>query len=203
VKYLRIISGIFLLAIIFFSWGFITVEYKAFPWSLLNPIRDEILAFVRGGEANKKSIGEKLANDAGLRPERLLVDLTKNDKREYASLVIDGLRKRRELPLIYINGEHGFPPGYLLLWGSFDFKNHLHGAILLNWKGEVLHSWMPEEKPFVDEITAYNKMLADKIEKIGYQEAKGRFPHGLAVFPDGSIIFNDGDHGNGMQKIDI
>jgi hypothetical protein len=42
-----------------------------------------------------------------------------------------------------------------------------------------------------------------KGNKVEYKPPQGRFPHGLAIFPDGSLVFNDGDPGNGMQKIDF
>ncbi|HOP48063.1 MAG TPA: arylsulfotransferase family protein [Desulfobacteraceae bacterium] len=201
-KYMRPISCFFLVAVIFFSWGFFAGEYETFPGSTVKQIRDEFVAFVKGGEVNKKSIVEKLANDMGIRPERLLVRPEEKRKGEYQNLEIGGLKKRRSLPQIYMDKGKAFPSGYLIVWGAFDFETHLHGAILIDENGTVIHKWVPDEEAFVSEVKEYNKKLP-KGKEVEYKPPQGRFPHGLVIYQDGSLIFNDGDPGNGMQKIDF
>lgn len=187
----------------FFSWGFFAGEYKVFPGSTIKQIKEEVFAFVQGGEANKKSIVEKLANDMGLRPERMLSYSEKNKKRKYATLEISGLKERRSRPLLFMDRKKTFLSGYILVWGAFDFEQNRDGAILIDENGSVVHRWVPDEDAFVSEINAYNKKMGTHGKKVEYKSPQGRFPHGLGIFPDGSLVFNDGDSGNGMQKIDF
>lgn len=199
-KYVCIFSTCFLLLISFFGWGFIAGEYKIFPYPQINHVRKEIIAFYRGGRANKKTIAKKLINDIGFRPERLLVPLTTHRVRRYNSLEIPGLKKRRLKPLIYMGEKGAMPPGYLFIWGAFDFLEHVHGGILLDHNGNFIHKWIPDEHAFANEVRAYNEVMSKNIR---YIPPEGRFPHGVVIFPDGSLIFNDGDPGNGMEKIDF
>ena len=202
-KYVSCIAGIFLVTVFFFSWGFVAGEYEKFPGPAMQQIQSEVVAFVKGGEANKKSIVEKLANDMGIRPGRMLVRPEKDKKRGYETLEINGLKERRSLPLVFMEREKAFPSGYLLVWGAFDFETHLHGAILIDEKGSVVHKWIPDEDALISEVNEYNKKIAERGKRVEYKPPQGRFPHGIVIFPDGSLIFNDGDPGNGMQKIDF
>ena len=205
-KYIQYISLFFLIVAFSFGWGFCAGTLHLFPGNILIPIKNDIIAFIQGGGYNKKSIAEKLANDLGLRPERMLARKTPQNQRNYQAVSVEGLKKRRQAPLIFTNDlqsrNTGIPSGYLFIWGAFDFDDHLHGGILMDEKGNVIHHWVPDEKNFISEINAYNKTLLKK-DRIEYDPPQGRFPHGVVVFPDGSIIFNDGDPGNGMQKIDF
>lgn len=204
-KYIRYISGFFLIVVFSFGWGFCAGEFHIFPGNILKQIKNDITAFIQGGGYNKKSITEKLANDLGLRPDRQLAKKAPQKQKNYQPLSLEGLKKRRQAPLIFTNdlqnGNNVIPSGYLFIWGAFDFTNHLHGGILINDEGNVVHQWVPNEKDFVSEINDYNEALKKNME-IEYKPPQTRFPHGVVVFPDGSIIFNDGDPGNGMQKID-
>ena len=202
-KYLSIISGIFLLCVVCFWWGFSAGVYEIYPGAKIKQICDELAAFVRGGESNEKSIGEKLANDMGIRPDRVLVNASLDENRVYLPLKIEGLKKRRSLPLVFADGKNAFPSGYLLIWGAFDFEKNIHGAILLDENLRVVHRWIPDEDAFIAEVHAYNeKMAQEGREEIELIPTQLTFPQGLAVFPDGSLMFNDSDPGNGMQKID-
>lgn len=202
-KYIRFFSGLFLIALIFFGWGFWAAESETFPQPVIKKTSREIIAFVKGGEADKKTLGEKLANDAGLRPERAMVGLRRHDKRDYKPLNFKKFKKRRLSPLVFSEKKEAIPPGYLLVWGAFDFKEHLHGGILIDHKGRVRHRWIVDEKAIKNTTETYNQNLPENNEKISYKPPELRIPHGLAVFPDGALLFNDGDPGNGMQKIDL
>jgi hypothetical protein len=206
-RVVRYIACIFLITVILFGWGFSAGEFGIFPGKAIKQIQSDINAFIQGGGHNKKSITEKVANDLGLRPERMLSKNERTSQREYKEISIEGLKKTRKNPLIYLDSstdiENIFPRGYILIWGAFDFKDHLHGGILIDKNGNVVHKWIPNEKDFVSAINAYNKKNPNPHEKVEYNPPQGRFPHGLSLFPDGSLIFNDGDPGNGMQKIDF
>jgi len=201
-KYISIVSAIFLLAVMFFGWGFATVEYKVFPWSVIKPVLEDLREYASGGESNKKTITEKLANDAGLRPARMLVGFSKTPGRDYRELDIPSLKKRRDTPLVYFDKEAELSEGYILVWGCFDFEDNLFGAILVDQQGRVVHRWVPDESDIRKEIEAYNNTLTKDRKKVDYTLSEVKFPHGLAILPNGSLIFNDGDPGNAMQKID-
>jgi hypothetical protein len=156
-KYVSIVSGVFLLAVAFFSWGFVAGEYKVFPWSKIDPVRNEIAAYVQGGGANRKTIREKIANDAGLRPERMLAKFAIDGSRDYKPVKVEGLKQRRMQPLMYFSGEQPFSSGYLLVWGCFDFEDHMQGGVLLNNQGEVVHRWMPHEQSIRAAVEDYNQ----------------------------------------------
>ena len=202
-KLISFFSGIFLVSVLFFTWGFLTVECKVFPWSIVSPIKDDAAAFLRGGGANKKTVFEKIANDACLKPERMLVEYERTDGRAYEALLVRGLKKRRHPPLVYVRDKNEIPEGYLFVWGCFDFQSHLFGALLLGRDGRVLHRWVPDENDMIEKVEACNGAMTDKDKRIAYVPPEVRFPHGMVVFPDGSIVFNDGDFGNGMQKMDF
>lgn len=201
-KIVRFISAFFLTAVIFFSWGFSSAEYNVFPGVEIKKITNEVIAYLQGGDANKKSIKEKIVNDIGWQPERMLVNSEIKTDRDYRPIEIIDLKKRRSLPVVFIDSKDAFPPGYLLIWGAFDFKRHLHGGILMDETGRMLHSWVPDENALISEIQAYNAQLENTENRIQYKPLQHRFPHGVTIFPDGSLLFNDGDSGNGMQKID-
>ncbi|MFP4000233.1 MAG: arylsulfotransferase family protein, partial [Desulfobacterales bacterium] len=47
-----------------------------------------------------------------------------------------------------------------------------------------------------------NRVVQDTEVEIDYEKPDD-LPQGFEVFPDGSVLFNDGDPGNGMQKLDF
>lgn len=200
-KYLSIFAGIFLLALFFFAWGFIAAEHEKFPGPVIKPVDEEIAAFIKGGDGRERVLNN-LKHDLGISPERMLWKFWKNEKRNYGTLEIKGLKERRADPLLFMDETGAFPPGYIIIWGAFDFSDSLHAAILIDEKGRVIHKWIPEPDAFREKIDARNKEQKDAENEIKYKTPKD-LPQGFSVFPDGSIVFNDGDSGNGMQKINF
>lgn len=205
-KVVRYIACIFLVTIVLFGWGYGAGEFGIFPGETIKRVQTDINTFIQGGGHNKKSLSEKIKNDLGLRPERMLSKFEKKTQRKYEYLDIKGLKSRRSNPIIYSESssdeDQAFSRGYILIWGAFDFENHMHGGILINQKGQIVHKWIPNENDIVSAVNVYNEE-SDKNKDIEHIPKQGRFPHGIAVFSDGSLIFNDGDPGNGMQKIDF
>ncbi|MFO7850235.1 MAG: arylsulfotransferase family protein [Spirochaetia bacterium] len=194
---LSIYSGIFLITIAVFSWGYFSSEYEFFPWQLIDPVR----SFIEGYGPHSKTVTEKVKHALDIRPERMLEELEKSGGREYADVRTEGLRERRLDPQLY-KEEGAFPEGYLLIWGAFDFEENLHGGVLLNADGEVVHRWLPDREAIEEEIEAYNKNRPRDQEKKSYKTIID-LPQGISLYPDGSLILNDGDHGNGMQRVDF
>ena len=75
--------------------------------------------------------------------------------------------------------------GYRVLYGTFDFVNEWHGALLLNHAGEVVHTWTFNEQGLGWDV----------------RPKSNKSPHGFEIFPDGSIIVTY-DGGSSIQKYD-
>lgn len=76
--------------------------------------------------------------------------------------------------------------GLTAILGSFEFGEFGHEVLLLGHEGEVVHRWLVDEAAIDD------------------PERRGplyKFPHGLVVLPDGSIIVNF-DGGVSLQRFD-
>ncbi len=194
---IRIFSGIFLVTLAVFSWGYFSSEYEFFPWQVIDPVR----SFIEGYGPHSKTPIEKIKHSLGIRPERMLEKLEKNSDREYATVEADSLRERRLDPLLYKEAD-AYPPGYLLIWGAFEFEESLHGGILLDESGELVHRWLPDKEAIVEAIDVYNENRGPGEEKKSYTTPID-LPQGISLYPDGSLILNDGDHGNGMQRVDF
>ena len=186
-------------ALLFFAWGVATAQFKWFPWSLIAPIEQEIREFVQGDASEQTGITEKLANDLSIRPSRQLFDYQPNPSRDYVEFPIPRLKDRRDAPRLFVNDNGGYLKGYRFIFGSFDFDTHLHGAILLNPDNELVNYWVVDEDHIKKTIQAER---ADNPDVAKYKPAARRLPQGVIVMRDGSIVFNDGDRGNGMHRMD-
>ncbi|MFP4268008.1 MAG: arylsulfotransferase family protein [Spirochaetaceae bacterium] len=193
----RIVAGIFLFTLAVFSWGYFSSEYHFFPWQIIDPVR----AYIEGHGPHSKTVGQKVRHALNIRPERMLEELEVRESRDYRKVRTEGLRERRMQPLLY-REEGAYPSGYLFIWGAFDFEENLYGGILLNGEGEVIHRWLPDRGAFEDEIDTYNRERDKNQPKKSYKTIKD-LPQGISLYPDGSLILNDGDHGNGMQRVDF
>ncbi len=201
-KYISICAAVFLLSLSFFSWGYLAAGYKIFPGSAIQPIQEDIESFVAGKEHGEDNITDKIIHDAGIEPRRMLEKLEKNKDRDYKPLQVDDLADDRSPPLIYKNDANAFPEGYILIWGAFDFEKSMYGALLINNQGEVVHKWIPDHEAFVRKIDKYNQNKDTKDDELEYEEPDN-LPQGITLFSDGSLILNDSDPGNGMQKINF
>ena len=76
--------------------------------------------------------------------------------------------------------------GLTAVLGSFEFDDFAHGVLLLGPEGEVLHRWL------VNEVAIDDPSRRDPLHK---------FPHGLVMLPDGSILVNF-DGGVSLQRFD-
>lgn len=81
----------------------------------------------------------------------------------------------------------GAEPGYRLLFGAFDFDPPAHAALLLDENNEVVHVWRLNE---------------DAIRQGQPRKDANKFPHGMEVLPDGSLLFAY-DGGVSLQRFDV
>ncbi|MFP4035480.1 MAG: arylsulfotransferase family protein [Desulfovermiculus sp.] len=201
-KYVSIGAAVFLLSISFFSWGYLAAEYQAFPGPVIQPIQEDIESFAAGNGHSERSVKDKLIHDAGIQPKRMLEKQERDPDREYESLPINGLSDDRSSPLLYVKDKEAFAQGYILIWGAFDLKENMYAAILLDSDGDIVHTWMPNQDAFRHKIDEHNADKGEEEEKLEYNDPDN-LPQGIALFSDGSLILNDSDPGNGMQKLDF
>ena len=163
---------IYLGAIFIAVWGYGVGEYHWWPYSLVK----EISAFVEGDpEEVHTSVFEKLANDWGGHPHRKLVDYQpkkEHPQRAYETLSLPNKVSRRQDPLVFLDQKA--TKALRFIYGSFDHQNGINGAILLSEEGELLWEWIVHERDLSWPLIA---------------NAERKFPHGVLVQHDGSLIF--------------
>ncbi len=180
-KKLQKFALIYLLALGFAAWGYSIGEFHVWPYSLLQEIHD----FVEGDPEEKKTtLTEKILNDSNLHPSRSLVKYDPGKRRPYRELTIPGKSARRDQAKIYTSERA--PAGYRLIYGSFDFEEGRHGALLLDKNWQVVHTWILHER--------------DMSFKMKNPEER-KFPHGFKILPDGSVLFAF-DFGISIQRFD-
>lgn len=133
---------------------------------------DTVWSYVTGDGVESVTLQERVLNDFGVKPARHVVE----SQRRYAvpdhyrALEGLGLKTRRVAPLVHI--EDSAPRGYRLIYGTFDFDEGLHGAVLLDPDARPVHRWIvgQEDAPWAERDDA------------------NVYPHGVEILPDGSLI---------------
>jgi hypothetical protein len=139
---------------------------KSWPYELINDIH----LFIKGDPNEKTTFSEKVLNDLDVRPGRHVVSFSPNDERPFVSLDVPGLRQRRQQPLVF--QIPAAEKGFRIIYGVLDFVNNVHGALLIDSNGKVVHTWQITERHLEWETSS----------------EMNKFPHGFDVRPDGSII---------------
>ena len=171
-------------AIMIAVWSYGVGKHRWWPYSFIKDVSE----FVQGDrEEVKTTVLQKLTNDFGGEPHRKLVTYraTKtHPKRVYQELTLPKKRDRRAHPQVYIREEA--TRGLRFIYGSFDHQQGINGALLLSPEGELLWEWVVHERG------------------ISWRQAateERKFPHGVLVSADGSLIFSF-DNGVSLQKFD-
>ncbi len=175
-----LIGVIYLISLLSFLAGMYVIMARAWPYEHVMSVR----SFLIGGAEEQKSVTEKIVNDLGLKPNRLIKTYQISDmpREGYRSINIPKADPRRASALIYTSDR--LEPGLRLLWGALDTREAMHGAILVDSGGTIVHQWaMVEESSPDSERQEWNKHL-----------------HGLEVLGDGSVIYSF-DGGNGLYRI--
>jgi len=176
---------IYVLTLLGFVYGYAVARFQVPPYAFLESRVQELEAFVAGDAIDRDtSVLEKLQSDAGLIPKRFIRRKPKGIAFEQESLVIPGLKDRRNLPLVY-SDDH-YAKGYRLIVGALDFEGSFWGAVLIGQGGEVLHTW----KLSTENLPGNSE---PDIRKVLY---------GTYIGNDGSIIFTMQEHAGGIVKID-
>ena len=178
------VAVMYLGAIVIGVWGYCVGKHHWWPYSLIKQVSE----FVEGDpEEVKTTVIQKLTNDFGGEPHRKLVTYDANrahPERTYQTLKLPRKRARRADPQVYLNERA--TQGLRFIYGSFDHQEGLNGALLLSPDGELLWEWVVHER------------------QISWKQAateERKFPHGVLVRADGSLIFSF-DNGVSLQKFD-
>ena len=196
---LRRLAILYLIALAFFGWGAAAARYGVFPWSLISPTEKQIVAFVKGHDEEDTTLLKKILNDVGITPSRQMMEFIPSDERSYRRVKIDGLKVRRNAPVVFSGKKQA--RGYRFIFGTFDFIDHLHGAVLFDQDNNVIHRWIVNDHDRQRLIDAEN--VKNQTFRRELKPSFEAFPHGVEIFNDGSIIFNDGDSGDAVQKISV
>lgn len=172
---------LYLFAMLFVGWGVAIGKYEIFPYAVLKSVQD----FVVGDPTEDTDVFSKLRNDFDIAPERQLHRVVPSPNRNFVELPIEGLRERRDLPRIFLSDVQR--PGYRVIFGAFDFKEHFWGAILLDEEGAIVHSWRltTEDQP--------SNETPDVLKNL----------YGVSILPDASIIFTMQEKSGGIVKVDV
>ena len=171
----------YLAALLFLGWGIAIGKYNVFPYSILAGIKN----FVVGDPAEiNVSFVDRLMNDFAGKPTRNLKKWKPPEGRDYQQVTIPGASSSRGPARIYQNDRS--MPGHRLVVGIFDFDEGLHGAILLDESGNVVHKWVLHELGLDWEVShpETNKILL-----------------GVHPLSDGSLIFTF-INGASIQRFD-
>jgi hypothetical protein len=188
----------YLVALVFFIWGYAMVRYEAFPWQYFFPVEQEIIAYIQGGSAEKTSLREKVVNDLDVIPTRLLYEYSASADRDYVRMDVEGLKSRRERP--YLFSSDAQMKGYRFIFAAFDFEDSMQAAILLDSSNNIVHRWIVDQNAMAAFFRQQN-MLDNGNRKMKSQSS--RLPQGFEILPDGTLILAEGYNGNGMHSIDF
>lgn len=180
-KVVRAVAVCWLIFVTAFAWGASTVKFHFFPYQIFKDLAD----FSKGDANESTSVVQKLKNDVGLTPERFLYQYDHEIiGTQLAPIKIDGLKDRREAPLVFLSPQA--PRMYRLLFGAFDFEEAFWGAILLGPDGNVVRKW--------------NLSTEGLPGNLRPDEQKNLY--GQAILPDGSIVFLMQEEGGGIVRVD-
>lgn len=190
-KFFRTIALCWLVFIVAYLGGIYTYDSKAWPYGPLS----EIKQFFIGGEADKASLFGKIQNDLNFKPTRHIKLARQNGEGLQGSSVGFEFKIHKELNDLQINSRRinpkiflseNAPQGYRIIYGTFDFTENLHGAIMLGPEGSVSHVWLISENQ-VD---------------WPHREDENLFPHGFEIASDGTILVAY-DGGTSLTKYDF
>lgn len=176
-----LLAGAWLLVLGAYAYGVLSVRWQVFPYSVVQ----EIEAFIAGAANEDLDVAARIESDAGGDPHRFLYPRAHPDTAPPLSpLAVTGLRERRAAPEVFLAPDA--PRGYRIVFGAFDFKETLWGALLLGPDGAVVHQW---------------RLSSDHMPN-STEPSHRKNMYGVWPFPDGSIIFATHEEGGGLVKVD-
>lgn len=126
----------------------------------------------------------KFRNDWGFYPERFLHADHKPPPGRFRPVEAPFAERRTARPLVYSRDKERNDA--FVIVGAFEFEEGLHGALLIDRKGEVLHRW---------------PIPPGAARRGVFREDYRVFPHGFALARDGSAVVAF-DNGERLIRID-
>jgi hypothetical protein len=188
---------VYLIVVLSFAWGYAAVQYQLFPAKLLLSAEKfaKLALFKNSDPVPPKSNGTGASDELDL----LLTNYNSRDGREYQDIEIPGLKNRVRGPQMY-SGRSGNNKGYRFLYGTFDFDTELHGALLMDDSNQVIHKWALSESSL--KLLSGDGQGGESVSNTPGRAAS-RWPHGVAVFSNGSIIVTDHNRGHGIFRLNL
>ncbi|MGE0754046.1 MAG: arylsulfotransferase family protein [Alphaproteobacteria bacterium] len=179
-KAIQITLAFWLVAFGLFVYGMVAQRYNLYPYPMFAPY----FTYVESFAEDTTTLRQKLDNDFGGKPWRIIRTFSPADPDIYQTLEVDGLNPRRQSPRIMLKDT---TPGFRMLFGAFDFVGGFWGAILIDENGKVVHTWqLSGEGTEMNSAPDTNKIL-----------------YGVGIFPDGSIAYNLENANQALMKRDV
>ena len=188
----------YVIAVLFFAWGYSMVRFQIFPWKYVAAVENDIMAFIKGADGEETKVTDKIINDLNIRPSRQLYEYQETVGRPYNLLDLKNIKSRRLQPKIF-SSEHQ-TPGYRFIYGTFDYEDSLHAGILLDENNNLVHRWIVDQDKLQDLVDKQNQKDGQNRK---LKSPNRRLPQGLEVLSNGSLILNEGKRGNGMHHLDL
>ncbi|MEM1411548.1 MAG: arylsulfotransferase family protein [Pseudomonadota bacterium] len=167
-QWLRGLAIVWLVFLGAYGLGYMTHRAELWPFASLEATSE----FIFGDGVEQTTLSERVLNDFGVRPSRHIVETQRVYEIPENYGTLDGLplAERRSPPLMFLSPEA--PGGFRLIYGTFDFEDGLHGALLLDADGKVQQRWVVRQD---------DAEWAERPDTNVY-------PHGIEILRDGSII---------------
>ena len=171
----------YILCVALMAFGFAVGKYEVFPHQYVQ----QVIEFIAWKPpAGTTSIQGKLQNQLGVKPSRFVYPYPSAAADNTSTLALPQIKTRRDNPSIYIAPEHR--SGYRAIFGAMDFDNYFWGGLLIGPDSNVIHTW---------------KLSTDHLP-LSTKPDQQKNMYGLALLPDGSVIYSMHEEGGGIVKVD-
>ncbi|MCB1705008.1 MAG: hypothetical protein KDI17_09095 [Halioglobus sp.] len=175
----------YLACVAMLALGFAVGEYKIFPYHYIVQLRD-FVTWEPPAATSETSTQKKLLSQLGFADALFVYDskipvaITELAR----PLVLPDAGTARENPQVYIRP--GQQAGYRAVFGAMDFEQSFWGGVLIGPAGDVVHSW---------------KLSTEHLPQ-NTKPDRAKNMYGLALLPDGSVIYVMGEEGGGIVRVD-
>jgi hypothetical protein len=206
---------LYLLLVIFFTWGFVAVQYQVFPGRIIMAIEHRARALLVNPESESSKPASALESPQDSVPE------SSDDSAQISEVAATVEKSPLDIHMVAAIANNrkytpidagGFDPaaaavlfsteqqqrGYRMIYGTFDLPNQPHAAILLDSGNRVVHSWNITETALdslSDEIAA-----TIKSSPVSFMEL---WPQGILVERNGTVIVNSYHPDLGLAALDV
>ena len=128
-----LLALLYLIAIVFFAWGALSVKYEVFPWKHLMAIYEEVNAYLRFEDGPEKTTKEKVVF---------------HHQESKSKFDFGGLKVR---------DKEFQDDGYLLISGFNKKHNQVVVELFSLAEDRVIHTWVPPVSEILEQTPQFNK----------------------------------------------